>query len=171
MSFNDWILLLILSGIGLNELNAQNDTIPKQLEFNGDFRFRVEHDWNSRKPDGTFRLDRSRLRYRFRFGVNFRLNQKYAFGGRLRTGNINDQQGPHVTIGGNSGEFGLTQIGLEKLYFKFKAQWIDGWLGKNDAPFEKQNELFWNDNVFPEGVAINLNWKAAHFINSFQIKT
>ncbi len=111
MSIKNAILLIILITGYFSQLKAQNDTIQNGIKFNGDFRFRIEHDWNSRKQNGIFRDDRSRLRFRFRFGVNYQLNNQYSFGGRLRTGNINDQQGPHLTIGGGNGEFGLAQIG------------------------------------------------------------
>ena len=50
---------------------AQTDSILSKLSFNGDFRFRVEQDWNSKKSDGTFRDDRTRLRYRLRAGVEY----------------------------------------------------------------------------------------------------
>ncbi|MEL6837343.1 MAG: putative porin, partial [Bacteroidota bacterium] len=93
-----------------SEIGAQRDSLTQKLSFTGDFRFRIEHDWNSRNASGNLRDDRSRLRYRFRFGLHYELDKHSAFGGRLRTGNINDQQGPHLTLGGENGEFGLDQI-------------------------------------------------------------
>lgn len=136
--------------------------INESLKFTGDFRFRLEHDWNSRKSDGAFRQDRSRLRYRFRFGLNYTLDTHSSFGGRVRSGNLDDQQGPHVTLGNNTAEFGLTQIGLEKLYYVYKNKWFRGWVGKNTILLQKENELFWNDNVFPEGVAASARWNYQH---------
>lgn len=165
-------------------LSGQNVSTTKKLTFTGDFRFRVEHDWNSQKADGSFRDDRSRLRYRFRFGMNYQLNNWASFGARLRSGNINDQQGPHITLGSNKGEFGLTQIGFEKLFLKIDKKWMKIYAGKFDFPFEKQNELFWNNNVFPEGVAVKFQKKfdsgnllksaeitASHFIISSENTT
>ncbi|MFK7810570.1 MAG: putative porin [Saprospiraceae bacterium] len=134
---------------------AQKDTTTqRKLDFTGDFRFRIEHDWDSRKANGDLRDDRSRLRYRFRFGLNYAINEHSSFGGRVRSGNINDQQGPHVTLGGGKGEFGLVQVGFEKLFYKYKRKNLTGWIGKNSIPLRKLNELFWNDNVFPEGIGI-----------------
>ena len=72
---------------------------------------------------------------------------------RIRSGNINDQQGPHLTLGGGNGEFGLSQIGFEKWYYQYEGHGVKAWIGKNDILLRKVNELFWNDNVFPEGVA------------------
>lgn len=122
------------------------------LTFNGDFRFRVEHDWNSTKSNGTKRNDRSRLRYRLRYGFTYQIDSLSSFGARLRSGNIADQQGPHVTLGSKNGEFELVPIGLEKLYYKLSMKHFDFWIGKNSIGVKKLNELFWNDNVFPEGI-------------------
>jgi len=145
------IIILVLFHISLF---GQVDTLDyRKLVLIGDFRFRIEQDWNSINQNGERRDDRSRLRYRFRFGANYAIDKQSSFGGRIRSGNINDQQGPHVTLGGNQGEFELVSIGLEKLYYQFKHKNLTAWIGKNSIPLIKLNELFWNNNVFPEGVA------------------
>ncbi|MEM9824091.1 MAG: putative porin [Bacteroidota bacterium] len=165
-SFLVCFLLLHYSALTYGQSTVA-DSVDTQIHFKGDFRFRVEHDWKSRKSDGTYRNDRSRLRYRFRFGLTKNLNSSYSIGARIRTGNINDQQGPHLTIGGGNGEFGLSQIGFEKIYFRFENKHWWAWIGKNDYPFFKQNELLWNDNVFPEGAAVGWKLKAQ---NNWQIQ-
>ena len=149
-------LLLIISSF----LYAQNDSINKKLSFTGDFRFRVEQDWNSRKSDGSYRDDRSRLRYRFRFGMNYQYNDWASFGMRIRTGYRIHQQDPQITLGSGFGEFGTLPIGFEKLFFKADYKWFSGWVGKNTYPFEKQNELFWSDNVYPEGIFISAKYNS-----------
>lgn len=172
------LLLLLLVAMAGGDLYAQKDTVEhKSLSLTGDFRFRIEQDWNSQNQDGIRRDDRGRLRYRFRFGMQYAIDRHSTFGGRLRSGNINDQQGPHVTLGGNNGEFELVSIGLEKLFYQFKHKNFKGWIGKNSIPLTKLNELFWNDNVFPEGIGLtyhmpfdNQKWldkitvNAGHFI-------
>ena len=148
------ILSTILISFSIN-LTAQVDSLSqKKLKFEGDFRFRIEHDWDSRNSNGDYLDDRSRLRYRFRLGINYQLDKRSSFGGRLRSGNINDQQGPHVTLGGGDGEFALVQVGFEKLFYEYKWKRINFWVGKNDVPITKMNELFWNDNTYPEGIAL-----------------
>ena len=146
--------ILLLGVLLTSEIGAQRDSLTQKLTFTGDFRFRIEHDWNSRNASGNLRADRSRLRYRFRFGLQYELDEHSLFGGRLRTGNINDQQGPHLTLGGENGEFGLDQFGLEKLYYQYRNKEFKAWIGKNSINLIKEHELFWNDNVFPEGVAV-----------------
>ena len=160
--------LLILLSV---QLFSQDNSTKNKLSFNGDFRFRIEHDWNSINADGEPREDRSRLRYRFRFGMHYQYNSWASFGGRVRSGNIEDQQGPHLTLGGGNGEFGLELIGLEKLFFQINLKNFSAWLGKNTPYLKKQNELFWNNNVFPEGVALNSNWKFSNsnFVNTLNI--
>lgn len=150
------ILLLLFLVLPVVYLYSQSDSIPeKKLTFTGDFRFRVEQDWDSRKSDGTYRDNRSRLRYRFRFGMNYKALDWAEFGMRIRTGFREKQQDPQLTLGQGFKEFSTVPIGFEKLYFKANYKNISGWLGKNTFPFLKQNELFWSDNVFPDGVFLS----------------
>lgn len=130
---------------------AQSDDFLSKFSLESDFRFRIEQDWDSRKTDGTYRDDRTRLRYRLRAGATFK-NDWYTMGFRLRTGQPNKQQDPQLTLGTASKEFGTLPIGLEKLYFQGAFDGLKFWLGKNAFSFDKNNELFWSDNVFPEGV-------------------
>jgi hypothetical protein len=101
---------------------------------------------------------------------------------RIRTGNPNKQQDPQLTLGEGFKEFGTLPIGFEKAFFRAKFNsGIRFWLGKNTYPFYKQNELFWSDNVYPEGIALrydfgkkkkeNLSLRAGHFIISAQRTT
>lgn len=119
-----------------------------------DYRFRVEQDWNSVKSDGAFRDDRTRMRYRFRTGITYE-DEQYSFGFRIRTGDPNKQQDPQLTLGKGFREFGTIPIGFEKIYFQYRKNQLKFWVGKNSYPFKKSNELFWSDNVFPEGVTLD----------------
>ena len=157
--------------LGTSLLFSQSDsTLIKKLTFTGDFRFRIEQDWNSRKSDATYRDNRSRLRYRFRFGMNYQLIEWAEFGMRIRTGFREKQQDPHLTLGDGFKEFSTVPIGFEKLFFKAHYKKFTGWLGKNTFPFEKQNELFWSDNVYPDGVFISGKFPfESSFIQTLQI--
>ncbi|MDH3699546.1 MAG: putative porin [Flavobacteriaceae bacterium] len=149
------VLLVISTGF---PLNAQEDQ-ANDLNFYGDFRFRVEHDWNSLKSDGTFREDRSRLRYRGRIGLNYTGIENVVVGARLRTGNPKKQQDPQLTLGDNFAEFNTLPLGLEMLFAQFQINSFTAWVGKNTFPFKKQNELFWSDNVFPEGISVSQSFR------------
>lgn len=145
------ILLIVVVLVFPLSLSAQSELVKSKLSFNGDFRFRVEQDWDSKKADGTLRNDRTRLRYRLRAGVSYK-DKWYETGFRIRTGNPNKQQDPQLTLGEGAKEFGTLPIGLEKAYFE--GHWHDYkfWVGKQTFSFKKNNELFWSDNVYPEGV-------------------
>ena len=142
----------------INALSESNKPQALLPEFTGDFRFRFELDWDSRRPDGSFRDDRSRLRYRFRFGFILPYQEWASLGMRLRTGVPSNQQDPQLTIGSSTEEYEILPLGFEKIFFKVKSEWLSFWLGKNTFPFQKQNELFWSDNVYPEGVAVTFDW-------------
>ncbi len=159
------ILLIIPTAI-----LAQIDSIKSKLSFEGDFRFRVEQDWNSKKADGSFRDNRTRFRYRLRAGAEY-LESWYSIGFRIRTGNPVKQQDPQLTLGSGSKEFGTLPIGLEKTYFQIEHNEFKFWAGKNAFPFEKNNELFWSDNVYPEGVSFGKRFQFhSKFINEANVR-
>lgn len=162
-----YILFLVLT----SSIFSQTDsTLIKKLTFTGDFRFRIEQDWNSKKSDGTNRENRSRLRYRFRFGANYQLTEWAEFGMRIRSGFREKQQDPQLTLGNDFKEFSTVPIGFEKLFFKAQYGKFMGWLGKNTFPFEKQNELFWSDHVYPDGVFVSgLFPLENNFLSSLQL--
>ena len=142
---------------------GQSKDDDSNLSFNGDFRFRLEQDWNSRKSDGSYRDDRSRMRYRLRAGIIYK-DDWYSTGFQLRTGNPIKQQDPQLTLGDGFEEFSTVPVGLDKLYFEGKFSQGKFWIGKNSFPFKKSNELYWSDNVNPEGVFIS---KGIHFEKGF----
>ena len=167
-------LFLVLLFLTASATGQQEQT--KKVDFYGDFRFRLEHDWNSLQADGTFRDDRSRLRYRGRLGVLYSGSQNFTVGARIRTGDPKKQQDPQLTLGDNFAEFNTLPIGFEMLFAAYQTPSFSAWVGKNTFPFIKQNELFWSDNVYPEGVSASftphlnseffesLSLHAGHFI-------
>ncbi len=164
------VFLLAISIASGHGLTAQTEDNDSKLTFTGDFRFRAEPDWNSRKADGTYRENRMRLRYRVRFGAAYEYNEHFSLGIRIRTGNPIKQQDPQLTLGNTDGEFGTLPLGFEKIYLKGEFSGFEFWLGKNDFPFKKQNELFWSDNVYPEGVSVNKAFSVeSGFFNSLKL--
>lgn len=91
---------LILSGVMVAMMPAGAWAAEPDKKFNwyGDFRFRLERDWNSQDAAGKPRDDRDRARIRARLGVNFQPNENFLFGFRLRTGSEDSHQSPHLTI-------------------------------------------------------------------------
>lgn len=132
-------LLLFCSG---SALFAQS---TDALKFYGDARLRLERDYNVTGKD-----TRDRARYRFRFGLVRKVGESIELGARLATGNPSDQQSPHQNFGD---DLSAKSINIDKIYFKYAADnaWFS--VGKNSFPFWKQNEMFWDDDVTPEGVS------------------
>lgn len=148
------LITLFMSFLFVLTLNAQD---KKKLNFYGDFRFRIEMDRNSKKTNGDLRDDRDRLRYRFRYGFKYKADDHFEFGGRLRTGNVKNQQSPHVTIGK---EFQSDAFSLDKAYMKAKTNGgLWAWVGKNNMPFWEKKGFLWNGDINPEGVAVGGKFK------------
>lgn len=141
----------LLAGISARPVAAQTTADePPKLKFYGDFRLRSESDWDSMQSDGTLRADRDRLRVRLRVGFTYAYDAHINFGARIRSGNPQDQQSPHQSLGD---EFESKPFNIDKAFLQ--GTWGKGWVwaGKNSFPFWTQNELFWDDDVNPEGIA------------------
>ncbi len=135
--------------------NAQDK--ERKIKLNADVRIRAELDRNSERTDGSERDDRDRLRYRLRFGFEYNLNKNFEFGARIRSGNPKNQQSPHVTFGN---DFDPSAISIDKVYIKIKDNnglWL--WAGKNNMPLWNQNQLLWDADVNPEGIAAGKTFK------------
>ncbi|MDB4727808.1 putative porin [Saprospiraceae bacterium] len=152
---------------------TQKEGKKNQFKLYGDIRLRAEQDWDSRRFDGNFRDDRFRLRYRLRFGFTYNWTNNISLGARLRSGVAESLQSPHNNFGHR--EFTGVPINLDKVFLSGKHDKYWWWAGKNSFPFWKQNELFWDDDVTPEGIAIggsfdangiSIKPKAAYFITN-----
>lgn len=131
-----------------------------KLKVTADFRFRVETDWNSQKADGSERDDRTRLRIRARMGMDYSFLEHYSTGFRIRTGSLDTQQSPHITIHDfNGNPKGQQGVVFDKWYLKAKFDNVWAWGGRNTYPFWKQNEQFWSDDVNPAGGAFGYQFK------------
>ena len=134
-------------------------TLSSKLSFQGDFRFRIEQDWNSRKPNGQYRDDRTRTRIRFRFGLRYDVTKQMFVVGRVRTGYANNPQDPQITLGSGAVAFDNLPIMLDQAAFHYhgKQGWF--WVGKDELPFVHYTELFWSENVTPNGMAAGLRFR------------
>lgn len=153
------LVYLIMPALSFAQLSL--DQLKDKIKFTGDVRARAEHDWDYLKSDSTTADDRFRLRSRARIGATYQLNPHISFGLRIRAGNMNDQQSPHQTWG-SSGEDAPWTIGFDKAYMRgdYSKFWF--WIGKNDFPFMPvADELYWDNDVTPEGFALGGILKAA----------
>ena len=147
-----------------------------KLSVYGDFRARLEADWDSHRSDGSQRDDRNRLRTRLRVGLEYKANENISFGFRVRSGSDDSQQSPHITVvdfdDNNTGD---AHFNLDKWYFKYSAGKTSAWLGRNSLPFWKADELVLDDDVTPAGLGLTykadrLTFNAGYFSNPAGMK-
>ncbi len=124
------------------------------FRLTGDFRARLEADFDSQRSGGSERADRTRARFRLRLQAGYQANDRFSFGLRLRSGSDFSHQSPHVTVlDFDDNDTGDVHFNFDKWYARFEDDkgWL--WAGRNSLPFWKQNELFWDDDVTPAGLA------------------
>ena len=142
-----------------------------KLSVYGDFRARLEADWDSQRSDGSERNDRNRLRVRVRAGLKYAANEQISFGFRIRSGSDDSQQSPHITvIDFDDNDTGDAHFNLDKWYFKYNAGKTSTWIGRNSLPFWKANEMVLDDDVTPAGLGFSyqadkVRFNAGYFSN------
>jgi hypothetical protein len=124
----------------------------EDLKLYGDFRLRHE---SSFKLDD--KKDRNRQRLRMRVGLNYQIHPELLLGGRLVTGDADDPNSTHVTLGDVADDLEVT---LDRLFLTYRPDWLEGAFGtagKFQHPFYTNpvyGELVWDGDVQPEGVVL-----------------
>jgi len=157
-------LLVILSSLsGLAALRAAEAPKPvSDLVISGDLRARYEWDWDSQTAAGVPRVDRERARIRARLGFTYKLDSAWSLGGRLRTGNKLSQQSPHLTVWSSDDVTDDFAVQADRYYIQYKRNAFTAWGGRNTNPFWQPDEVFWDEDVTPTGVAGSYDSKLAH---------
>ncbi|MCP3964343.1 MAG: hypothetical protein GY719_41475 [bacterium] len=125
------------------------------FKITGDFRARAEADFDSHRASGIPRDDRTRIRVRARVGLDYAATDVFSFGLRLRSGSDDSHQSPHITvIDFDDNDTGDADFNFDKWFLKAKGEKAWGWVGRNSLPLWKQNEMFWDDDVIPAGLAL-----------------
>lgn len=148
------IVVAILSICGVSEARAQEEeSEPRLFEPYGDFRIRLEQDWDSLQGDGTKRDDRLRMRVRVRVGLDLNFSDLWTARVQLRSGQHKSQQSPHITIydfdGGDTGPY---QFDFDYWFLSYKKGRFAAWAGRNELSFWHQDDLFLIDNITFAGV-------------------
>lgn len=158
------LALLLMTGLVLPagaEIKLDNEG---KVGLYGDFRLRLESDFDSANSSGGERNDRNRMRIRMRAGLNVSPTEKLKFGVRLRTGSDDSQQSPHITmVDFDDNDTGDAHFNFDKFFVSYSEGSGSFWAGRNGLPFWKQNELFWDDDVTPLGVAANFKFEDLKF--------
>ncbi|HEX2855618.1 MAG TPA: putative porin [Opitutaceae bacterium] len=146
--------LLISAAVGpLAAFGAEPTKPVSALTFSADLRLRYEWDWDSQNAAGVARTDRDRARARARAGVGYKFSNEWSFGARARTGNRLSQQSPHLTFNASDDITDDFEVALDRYYLQFKQGPFLAWGGRNSTPFWQQNEMFWDEDVTPTGIA------------------
>ncbi|MET0556350.1 MAG: putative porin [Vicinamibacteria bacterium] len=127
----------------------------RKWKLTGDFRARMEQDWDSQAADGAARQDRLRARIRARVGFAYDATKTLSFGLRLRSGSDGSQQSPHITVlDFDDNSTGDAHFNFEHAYLRARRGGLEAWAGRNGLPAWKANELFWDDDVMPAGLGL-----------------
>ncbi len=154
----------VIGALGLNftGVHAAEPAQPSSpLTLSGDLRLRYEWDWDSQNAAGVARTDRDRARYRARASLGYKFSNEWSFGARVRTGSRFSQQSPHLTFYSNDNVTDDFAVQFDRYYLQFKQGPLTVWGGRNTTPFWQQNEMFWDEDVTPTGLAGSYEMKFA----------
>ena len=137
--------------VGGTQGKSRWEQVFDDLAIFGDFRFRYESSFAlDDKPD------RHRARLRLRLGANYQLLDDVLVGARLATGDREDPNSSHVTLGDG---FDSLEFSLDRAFITYRPAWLeDAYItgGKFGHPFYANpiySELVWDADVQPEGLA------------------
>ncbi len=143
---------LLLLGIASAVSSAQEES---RFALSGDLRLRFEQDWDSQTASGAERTDRARGRVRFRVNAGYAFSDDWSGGLRVRSGSTHSQQSPHLTFATDDGARDDLEFVFDRYFLSYAGESTPAWVGRNNLPFWQQNELFWDDDVTPTGVAVS----------------
>ena len=154
--------LALIAGLAQSAPGQIKLTDDGSFSLYGDLRLRWESDFDSQKADGSKREDRDRLRARARIGINYKPSDEFLFNIRLRTGDNNSQQSPHITLWQDPGDMGdQTNINIDRLSVKWKINDASSLVvGRNGLAIWKPNEMFWDDDVYIDGASYSYSSEA-----------
>lgn len=138
------------------------------LKFNGDFRGRYEGFYGSNPSPTVPFVDRSRFRYRLRFGATATLMDDFEVGLRFSSSEASggfggDPISGNTTMSGNgSKKFVYLDLAYAKWNPIHSEDWnLTGTVGKMENPFVFPSTLAFDKDYTPEGAAV----EATHYFS------
>src|ERR1700733_6970860 len=108
--------------------------------------------------------DRQRLRERFRLGIGSQVDDEWAIGLRLATGNTPNPVSTNQTLGNSLAD---DSFNLDRAFIRYQpTSWVTAWLGRFPDPWFT-TDLVWDDDVNFDGVAVQLTPKINDQLKSF----
>lgn len=112
------------------------------LDVSGDVRVRQE--WNF--VDGR---DRSRSAVRARLRATYKIDDHFAVGTQIATGDPDDPNSTDVTLGNFVDDF---QVALDQAWIRYTNGGLTAYAGKFPQQFQR-TDMLWDGDVSPQGVA------------------
>ncbi len=148
---------------------AAKDSMPKWLErisLYGDLRLRMESkmtdDFKGKSTD-----DRTRWRYRLRFGARSQIHEDLQVGLRMVSGADDDPTSTNQTL---DNWFSEKSWGIDHAYAKWTPSFLDKIVtatgGKFSNPYVTTN-IMWDSDVVPEGAALQFMFNKKGAIKPF----
>ncbi len=139
------------------------------LKMSGDLRLRFEPFWGGGLSTAAAPQDRFRERYRLRFNINSKIDNDFAVGLSLASGDLGDPVSTNSTL---TGFFTRKPIAIDKAFGTYTPHGIKPFsltVGKFGYTWLR-TELVWDNDINPEGASeqIAWNWKGK-IINHFAV--
>ncbi len=159
------IALLAILLIAVASSAVQAGEWYEKIKFGGDFRDRYDGIWDETKD-----YDRHRNRIRARLSLKAGITEDFTFMSRFATG-VNDPASTNRTL---TDAFATKGYWLDLAYFDFHPVKVPGlhiYGGKMKNSFYKpaKNQLVWDGDVNPEGIAINFGREAGEKVSYFLV--
>jgi hypothetical protein len=139
------------------------------LKMSGDLRLRFEPFFGGGPANGAAPQDRFRERYRLRFNINSKIDNDFAVGLSLASGDLGD---PVSTNSTETGFFTRKPIAVDKAYGTYTPHSLKPFsvtAGKFGYTWLR-TELTWDNDLNPEGASEQLSWNfKGKVINHFAI--
>lgn len=143
-------------GASVKKLETTGPALPEALKWvekvklYGDFRYRYEY-----IDDDARSSDQHRNRIRARIGLEAKVNDEMSYNFRVASGS-EDPVSTNQTLDGG---FSSKDIWLDLAYLKWQPESMKDWsflFGKTINPFYRpgENQLIWDDDLNPEGIAV-----------------
>lgn len=138
----------------------------QSVKFGGDFRLRYDHSFKR----GAAANDRSRLRYRLRFGADIELPENFLVNTRLASG-TGEQVGTNQSFDNLGGQ---KDIWVDTAYLRWTPELSENGKvhltgGRMINPLWRiySSDLIWDDDFNPEGFAQGAEWLLPGGISAF----
>lgn len=136
-------------------------TLPmwvQTLKFRGDVRLRYQFNDNENNV-----YNQHRGRYRLRFFVDAKVNEKVYTGFGFASGSSVDPRSTNQTFDGN---FSKKPLWIDYVFAEYNAaDWLAFTAGRNKNPLWLTSDMLWDTDINPEGISarvtapVNYNWQ------------